>query len=105
MAPDKMDTHNDSFVQHAFYNARDQCRSRYMYALSNYKNLFGLSDYVKLGKDINGSRPKHWLGNMRGEDTTSYEKGMIKTLIAKSDSVNSDFLFIQVTQDVMSGPF
>ena len=89
MVPDEMDSSNGTFVKHAFSDARDECRLRY--ALSNYKNLFGLSDYIKLGKDINGSRPRHWLGNMRGEDTTSYEKGMIKTLIAKSDSVNSDF--------------
>ena len=73
IVPDETDTHNDRFVKHTFSDARAQCRFRN--ALSNYKNLFGLSDYIDLGKDSHGSRPRHWLGNMRGEDTTSFEKG------------------------------
>ena len=78
MVPDGNDTYSDRYVKHGFSDARDQCRFRY--ALSNYKNLFGISDYIKLGKDEAGTRPRHWLGNVRGAETTSYEKGIIKTL-------------------------
>ena len=65
--------HNDvKFVKEDFLHARDRCR--YQYGLSNYKPLFGLSNYIDL-KDVYGSRPNHWLGNVRGEDTSLYKKG------------------------------